>query len=473
MRGIIGNGQDQQGIMMKNMKTVCNILSVIFHSQSGPSLGIATLPSHRSTCCLSSLTRNGFDGKHSHVRCLYTTPNVSKGERLSTLDIIKTRINAAGPLTVSEFMTAVLTNPNTGYYMKKDVFGKQGDFITSPEISQMFGELLAVWIVHEWSQLGSPTPFQLVELGPGRGTLADDILRVIHRLKLLPKEDLSLHLVEISPKMSELQADKLTSGATGPDEDMNVNGQPHQQDRGSPYRSACSKTGVPVHWYDTLSKVPRGCSCFIAHEFLDALPIHKFQRTPSGWREVLVNIDESDGPDELCFVLSAAATPATTVLIREDEKRDHLEVSPQSGVVVQELADRINTDGGMSLVIDYGHSGEKEDTLRAFKEHKLHNVLKEPGTADVTADVDFSYLQKTAGNLVSSFGPVPQGQFLQMMGIQTRLAMLLRQADHKQQTDLVSGFKMLVDPSQMGERFKMWAMFPHRKDNYRPAGFPP
>ncbi|PIK60182.1 putative NADH dehydrogenase [Apostichopus japonicus] len=333
----------------------------------------------------------------------------------------------------------LLTGLAVGYYMKKDVFGKQGDFVTSPEISQMFGELLAVWIVHECPAWFS-YPFQLVELGPGRE----------HWLMIF--EDLSLHLVEISPKMSELQADKLTSGATVSDEDMNVNGQPHQQIK-DPLTEVLAVNWCAVHWL----------LLFIAHEFLDALPIHKFQRTPSGWREVLVNIDESDGPDELCFMLSAAATLPLlpSVLIREDEKRDHLEVSPQSGVVVQELADRISTDGGMSLVVDYGHSGEKEDTHSKIINYTM--FLKEPGTADVTADVDFSHLQKTAGNLDC-------GNHSSMKDVRF---MLLRQADHKQQTDLVSGFRMLVDPSQMGERFKMWAMFPHRKDNYRPAGFPP
>lgn len=275
--------------------------------------------------------------------------------------------------------------------------------------------------------------------------------------------------------MSELQANKLT----GRDEDersVETSGRENTMDyevRGSSFKTTCSKTGVPIHWYDTLSKVPRGFSCFIAHEFLDALPVHKFQKTDVGWREVLVDIDDSRSPEDLRFVLSAGATPASTVLIKKDEKRNHLEVSPQSGIVMQELSDRISTDGGMGLVVDYGHCGEKEDTLRAFQGHKLHDILKNPGSADVTADVDFNYLKEVAGDQVLTFGPVPQGQFLQMLGIQTRLKMLLRQATSKQQSDLVSGYRMLVDPAEMGERFKMLAIFPQRKDDHRPAGFPP
>ncbi|XP_005360832.1 protein arginine methyltransferase NDUFAF7, mitochondrial isoform X1 [Microtus ochrogaster] len=363
------------------------------------------------------------------------------------------KIKSTGPITVAEYMKEVLTNPAKGYYVHHDMLGEKGDFITSPEISQIFGELLGVWFVSEWISSGKSTAFQLVELGPGRGTLTGDILRVFSQLgSVLKNCDISVHLVEVSPKLSEIQALTLTEEKL-----------PLERDADSlVYMKGVSKSGIPVSWYRDLKDVPKGYSFYLAHEFFDVLPVHKFQKTPQGWREVLVDIDPQVS-DKLRFVLAPCATPAEA-FIQHDERRDHVEVCPDAGVIIQELAQRIGLTGGAALIADYGHDGTKTDTFRGFCGHRLHDVLIAPGTADLTADVDFSFLRRMAQGKVASLGPVEQRTFLKNMGIDVRLKVLLDKADEasvKQQ--LLRGYDMLMNPQKMGERFNFFALLPHQR----------
>ncbi|XP_041354570.1 protein arginine methyltransferase NDUFAF7, mitochondrial-like isoform X2 [Gigantopelta aegis] len=408
------------------------------------------------TCICNEVSRR-------NTRQFSTTPDIS------LLRHLKTRIKLNGPVTVAEYMREVLTNPLMGYYMNRDVFGSEGDFITSPEISQMFGELIGIWCLNEWMQDGHTNKLQIVELGPGRGTLADDMLRVFSKFKEA-KDSVSLHLVEVSPTLSAMQEAKLTG--------QDVKSMPVKPDKlndnNKHYRECISKYGHPVYWYKTLSDVPRGLSCFVAHEFLDALPIHKFQKTDRGWCEVLVDSDDSS-TSELRFVLSNGPTTALKVFLQvdPDDSRDHIEVCPESGIVIQELSSRINQDGGYALIADYGHNGEKTDTFRGFKKHQLHDVLKDPGSADLTADVDFAYLKKVTENLVKTYGPITQQTFLENMGIGVRLQVLLQKASTENWKDLISGYKMLTDKDKMGERFKFLAILKQKDSNYIPAGFVP
>ncbi|XP_051954585.1 protein arginine methyltransferase NDUFAF7, mitochondrial [Xyrauchen texanus] len=368
---------------------------------------------------------------------------------MSMLKHLTSKITATGPISVAEYMREALTNPVSGYYVKNDMLGVDGDFITSPEISQIFGELLGVWCVSEWMAAGKSSELQLVELGPGRGSLTSDILRVFSQLKaVLGKVDLSVHLVEISPKLSQVQADCLTADQT----------QVFDGDDVPVYRSGTTNTGLPVYWYRQIDDVPRGFSVFIAHEFIDALPIHKFQRTEKGWREVMVDID-SEQPDKLRFVLSRGPTLASSTLIQDGEKRHHVEVCPDGGVIVQKLSNRITEDGGAALIADYGHDGTKTDTFRGFKGHQLHNVLEAPGTADLTADVDFSYLRKMTEGHVTCLGPITQQSFLKNMGIDTRLQILLRSCpDSSSRAQLMHGYDILMNPEKMGHRFHFFSV---------------
>ncbi|NWT64729.1 NDUF7 methyltransferase, partial [Prunella himalayana] len=315
-------------------------------------------------------------------------------------------------------------------------------------------QLIGIWYISEWMAMGKPSTLQLVELGPGRGTLTEDILRVFKQLaSVLSKCDISVHLVEVSPKLSEIQAGMLTGGKV----------QPSPEDE-SAYMKGISKTGIPIFWYRDIQDVPPGYSFYLAHEFFDALPIHKFQqRTEKGWREVLVDIDP-EVPDQLRFVLSPSRTPATQNFIQPEETRDHVEVCPEAGVIVQRLASRIEKDGGAALVADYGHDGTKTDTFRGFRNHKLHDVLSAPGTADLTADVDFSYLRKMAQGKAATLGPIKQREFLKNMGIDLRLQVLLQNSgDTATREQLLHSYDMLMNPEKMGDCFNFFALLPHHR----------
>ncbi|XP_062292870.1 protein arginine methyltransferase NDUFAF7, mitochondrial [Scomber scombrus] len=385
----------------------------------------------------------------AQVRLLCSSPSDEEKHRPSMLRHLTSKIKATGPITVAEYMREVLTNPVTGYYVKNDMLGPDGDFITSPEISQIFGELLGVWIISEWMGAGGPKQLQLVELGPGKGSLAADVLRVFNQLKsVLGVASVSLHLVEVSPVLSRIQAQNLTG----------TQNQEADSEDEPVYRRGETSTGLPVSWYRRLDDVPAGFSIFLAHEFFDALPVHKFQRTDKGWREVLVDIDP-EKPGQLRFVVAPSPTLASSTYVQADEKRHHVEVCAEGGVIVQQLARRITEDGGAALIADYGHDGTKTDTFRGFKDHQLHHVLASPGSADLTADVDFSYLRRVAGGDVACVGPVTQKLFLKNMGIDTRLQVLLRScSDASTREQLMNSYDMLTNPSKMGERFHFFSL---------------
>ncbi|XP_021924705.1 protein arginine methyltransferase NDUFAF7, mitochondrial isoform X2 [Zootermopsis nevadensis] len=344
-------------------------------------------------------------------------------------------------------MKEVLTNPVSGYYMHRNVIGGNGDFITSPELGQLFGEMVAIWCFNEWQKIGSPIPLQLVEMGPGHGSLAEDVLRVFDRFGV--RNEVSLHLVEVSPYLSQMQAQTLCEKTIRPSEPTQLY-----------YQLGTTAKNIPVFWYNSIQDVPRQFSCFLAHEFFDALPIHKFQRTEAGWREILIDIDPAADTVKFRYVISRMSTPASKVLIKADEKRDHVEVCAEGGVILQHLATRLEEDGGFALFADYGHDGSKTDTFRGFRDHQLHDALVDPGSADLTADVDFSYFKTCTEDKLLTFGPVTQREFLKRMGIDIRLQILLKNCDEKQRENLLLGYHMMVDQDKMGERFKLFSLFP-------------
>ncbi|XP_054474192.1 protein arginine methyltransferase NDUFAF7, mitochondrial [Anoplopoma fimbria] len=390
----------------------------------------------------------------SQSRLCCSSPPDEEKPRPSMLRHLTSKIKATGPITVAEYMREVLTNPVTGYYVRNNMLGPDGDFITSPEISQIFGELLGVWIISEWMGAGRPKQLQLVELGPGKGSLAGDVLRVFSQLRSVVGEaSLSLHLVEVSPVLSRLQAQNLTGSrsreAEAEDEPV--------------YRRGETAAGLPVSWYRRLEDVPTGFSIFLAHEFFDALPIHKFQRTQKGWREVMVDIDP-EKTEQLRFVVAPSPTLASSTLVQADERRGHVEVCADGGVVVQQMARRIEEDGGAALIADYGHDGTKTDTFRGFKGHQLHDVLSSPGSADLTADVDFSFLRRMVGGVVTCVGPVTQRTFLKNMGIDSRMQVLLRScSDASTRKQLIGSYDMLTNPDKMGDRFHFFGLLHHSR----------
>ncbi|CAH0591678.1 unnamed protein product [Chrysodeixis includens] len=391
------------------------------------------------------------------------------GSAPSLMEIIREKIRLAGPITVAEYMHIVATNPTEGYYMKKDVIGEAGDFITSPEISQLFGEILGIWFYAETQKMGTGKPLQIVELGPGKGTLLLDILRVITRLGF-EASDVSLHLVEISSTMQSVQANRLCISHREVDIEL-----PHNYE-------GETVSGIKVYWYNDLKKVPNNFSWYIAHEFFDVLPIHKFEKTDNGWRELLIDLD---GQDKLYYRISAEETKAVKLLIRpplDSGDRTELEISARSLGVARQLAHRVDEHGGIALIADYGHEGEKGDTFRAFHKHQVVNPLENPGHCDLTADVDFSQLRVAAARTAASenyalvMGPVKQKEFLERCQAETRLKVLIDNAKSELDKEKIKmAYDMLVEPTKMGDRFKFMAFYPSSMvdmlNKFPPLGF--
>lgn len=336
--------------------------------------------------------------------------------------IIRAKITEKGSLSLADYMALALGHPEHGYYIKRDPLGARGDFITAPEISQIFGEMIGIWCAQMWLQLGGG-PMSLIELGPGRGTLMADALRAT---KSVPgfHEAVTIHMVETSPTLAHTQYLRLR--------DLHPR----------------------VEWLDSPAELPPTQSIVLANEFFDALPIKQYVMTEEGMRERRVGWDEAS--ERLTFTLaepgltlakSGTAIPPGTVM----------EHCPAGRQVMRDLAARLQRYGGAALVVDYGYLGEAHhDTLQAMKAHLFHPVLVDPGEADITAHVDFLSLMEIARDAGLGVAPLAtQGEFLVRMGAQVRLEMLLRQAAPSQRDALITGLQRLISPQAMGELFKV------------------
>ncbi len=349
------------------------------------------------------------------------------------------RIRGQGPISVADFMAEVLTHPRHGYYTTRDPFGaarpEGGDFTTAPEISQMFGELIGLWCLDCWQRLGSPPEIMLIELGPGRGTLLADALRAARVVPAF-RRALRPHLVEVSPLLRGLQKKALG------------NPEPGKSELGS----------LAPRWYDSLGQVPDGPALIIANEFFDALPIHQYERSDSGWCERLVGLDTTDSA--FAFTLSppsplyAALVPE---MLRGEPTGSIVEVCQAAAAAAGELGRRLARHGGAALIIDYGHIAPRSGaTLQALRQHKAQDVLIGPGQADLTAHVDFSALTAaTRASGAEVHGPIPQGRFLKALGISARRDALVAKAPPGQATDIAAAERRLTDAAQMGDLFKV------------------
>jgi NADH dehydrogenase [ubiquinone] 1 alpha subcomplex assembly factor 7 len=339
-------------------------------------------------------------------------------------------IAADGPISVATYMGLCLGHPLHGYYTTRDPFGRAGDFITAPEISQMFGELIGLWAAAVWQAMGAPARVALVELGPGRGTLMADALRAA---RVVPDfaAALDVHLVETSPVLQSRQQETL------------------------------AKFDEPLAWHRELTEVPDGVSILIANEFFDALPLHQAVKTSSGWHERMVGI----GPDgRLTFALHPDPIPGFAVIAPASVAGAPTGAVYEwrSGGVAAEIARRVAKDGGVALVIDYGHvESALGETLQAVGRHGFADPLASPGEVDLTAHVDFAALARiahAAGARVH--GPLSQGAFLRRLGIDARAAALRAQATPEQAADIDAALARLCGsgPDAMGELFKAMAL---------------
>lgn len=330
-----------------------------------------------------------------------------------------------GPISVERYMGLCLAHPVHGYYMTRDPLGADGDFVTSPEISQMFGELLGLWAAETWRLIGAPQPARLAELGPGRGTLMVDALRAARAAPDFAS-GLQVTMVETSPALQARQQ-KMLEGA--------------------------ERT---IDWIEAVEQIPTGPVIILANEFFDALPARHYVKTPEGWRERQVGL--VDG--KLAF---GAAAQVETYLTAEAEPGAVLEVGAIGQRIMMTLAARIVQQGGALLVIDYGHAETTlGETLQAMRDHAFVDPLEGPGEADLTTHIDFAGLAraaKSAGARVH--GPVTQGFFLRQIGIVQRAQALMRNATAEQRAEIENSLVRLISEEKetdMGRLFKAMAI---------------
>lgn len=334
--------------------------------------------------------------------------------------IIAETIAVEGPMPIDRFMGLALGHSRYGYYMSRDPLGAEGDFITAPETSQVFGELIGVWCVAVWQSMLSPRAFNLVELGPGRGTLMSDILRA-GRVAPGFVEAAQVHLVETSPVLRDAQRQRL---------------------------------GDRPHWHDSLASVPEGPLIVVANEFFDALPVRQFEWRRQAWFERAIGLEAGR--------LTIGLVPGTFRPAGDHREFDEgaiVEVSPQRSAVAEGLGRRLSRHMGAALIIDYGHlQPAPGDTLQAVRGHRFVAITDRPGESDVTAHVDFAALSLALCQGGARVRPaLTQRDFLMAMGFEQRSARLLAAADAAQRPALERSFARLADRQQMGNLFKVVA----------------
>ncbi|MFM9864777.1 MAG: class I SAM-dependent methyltransferase [Micropepsaceae bacterium] len=351
---------------------------------------------------------------------------------------LKDLIRADGPISVAEFMRIVLTARGDSYYRRADPLGARGDFVTAPEVSQIFGELIGLWCVDVWQKLGAPKTCTLVELGPGRGTLMKDALRAA-RVAPAFLSAVSVAMVEVSEVLRRLQQDAL---------------------REAP---------VTAHWLDRFEDLEvKGPLIVVANEFFDALPIRQWVRGSAGWSERCVGLSG----DLLIFGASGTVDERlVAAAVRGAPVGSIVETSPARAAVARLIGEEIARHGGAALAIDYGFEGPASgDTLQAVKAHAFTDVLADPGHADVTSHVDFSALRDALVEGGAAVLPVAsQGAFLNRLGARERVQALKRPASAGQAHDLDAAYARLTGDGAMGSLFKVLCAY--APATFEPVGF--
>ncbi|PCD77036.1 class I SAM-dependent methyltransferase [Pseudothioclava arenosa] len=342
-------------------------------------------------------------------------------------EILARRIAAEGPMRLDHFMAECLLHPEHGYYATRDPFGAAGDFITAPEISQMFGEMLGLCLAQVWLDQGRPARFILAEPGPGRGTLMADMLRAMAAVPGMV-EAAEIHLVEASPTLREVQRQTLA--------------------------------GRSVIWHAQVEDLPNDAPLFlVANEFFDALPIRQFQRAARGWCERQVGL----APEGALIAGLAPETDYAALAHRQEDTKpgDVVETCPAAEPIITRIAGQIAAQGGVAIVIDYGNWYSLGDTFQALRAHQPEDPLASPGEADLTAHVDFEPLARAAraaGAAVS--GMTAQGVLLERLGITQRAQVLARALQGAALDAHVAAHRRLTHPAEMGHLFQSLAIVP-------------
>lgn len=356
---------------------------------------------------------------------------------------LKAEIAAAGPMPLEEFWRQAMTAPDGGYYMSGAPIGADGDFTTAPEISQIFGELLGLWLVDCWDRAGRPDRFTLMELGPGRGQLMADALRAA---KMAPAflKSARVVMVDASPSLRAVQEAALATAGLTQLPEWRANWREAIQD----------DDGAPLF--------------LIGNEFLDALPIQQFQLVESAWRSRMVGLDDAQ---DFVFVHGPSATPDLPQGLDIPPAGAVLEHAPERSEAAKVMAERIAQSGGAGLLVDYGYTATRfGDSLQALAGGKPANPLHAPGQADITSHVDFASLSAAAhAGGAAAHGPVDQGVLLLRLGAEARMAALARNAAPEAAAAIAQGLRRLIHPLHMGSLFKALAITP--KTVPPPAGF--
>jgi len=340
----------------------------------------------------------------------------------SIVDVLKAEINAAGPIRVSRYMELVLGHELHGYYMTRDPLGQRGDFTTAPEITQIFGELLGVWCIGIWRQMGKPPQFNIVEFGPGRGTLMKDLLRGASADKNFIQA-MYIHLIETSPVLTQKQQETLQGKADH------------------------------IEWHKSLETVSDLPTIFIGNEFLDALPINQYYKKSDGWHERKIGLSDGQFAFEDEKISDTDAASIIPRKVNEMEEKAVYEHNIAAQSIVRQISQRLEDEFGAALLIDYGYTEfEGADTLQSLHKHTKCGILEHVGDADVTAHVDFGTLVKCSGDVTPFL--TTQRNFLQHLGLDMRMDMLIRENPGKA-SEIRDGAVRLIHPDQMGNLFKV------------------
>lgn len=337
-------------------------------------------------------------------------------------------IAATGPISVSDYMALCLFDPEHGYYTIREPFGAAGDFVTAPEISQMFGELIGIWVRAAWDGVGRPMPLTFAEIGPGRGTLMKDMLRTLGKLDPALVSQAHFALIENSPRLTGIQKQTLAQSA------------------------------ARISWHKSLDTLPEAPLIIHGNELFDAIPMRQYVRSAGRWRERSIGLD-SEG--NLAFMAGAGAPDPSLLPPDAADAPDGaiVELAPARVAMMDAIAGRIAAHGGAGLFIDYGHLAPGVgDTLQAVRRHRHEPVLDSPGEADLTSHVDFAALAAEARRHGLEAHLMTQGDFLLGMGLLERAGRLGAQADETVRERLRGEVERLAGPQAMGELFKVLAI---------------
>jgi len=344
-------------------------------------------------------------------------------------DIIKENIKKRGEISLSEFIDIAMNEPNHGYYIKQKPIGSKGDFVTAPEISQIFGEIIGIWIQDYIQKLSLNEDFQIIDLGGGRGTLLKDISKVINN------KNVNYVFIDINSNLIEEQ-----------------------------------RKSVPKckHFKD-ISEIPNLPSIFIGNEFLDVFPIKQFKKKGEHWEEIFITLKNDD------FIFCSKELEDISDLQDINhyipENADFFEVNTKLEDKISEIAKFINKNGGISIFIDYGYTDNYGNSLQAIKKHKFVNPLSFPGESDITSHVNFSHIIYLAKKYnLNHFGPVPQRDFFIRMGAKLRLQSLKNSLKKNNDKEILENdLNRIIGKEEMGTLFKVIAL--SEKTKLIPEGF--